>query len=168
MSWTFLLKVWPLFRCSCMAAFGCSLRHTERGRSNSFALQKRCGACSLKAQCSSGRYKYLTIHRHEPARQRARELANTPAFASAPRARKKVEALFAELKHRMGVRHLRLRRLKFVREQFFLAAAAQLPAAPWPSYSASVPAGRFPLRPARSTNWSDRPDPVRRLTSGVP
>ena len=26
MSWTFLLKVWPLFRCSCMAAFGCSLR----------------------------------------------------------------------------------------------------------------------------------------------
>src|SRR5256886_17405152 len=26
MSWTILLKVWPLFRCSCMAAFGCSLR----------------------------------------------------------------------------------------------------------------------------------------------
>src|ERR1700722_1143926 len=28
MSWTFLLKVWPLFRCSRMAAFGCSLRLT--------------------------------------------------------------------------------------------------------------------------------------------
>ena len=26
MSWTFLLKVWPLFKCSSMAAFGCSLR----------------------------------------------------------------------------------------------------------------------------------------------
>jgi hypothetical protein len=62
---------------------------------------------------------------HEPARQQARELANTAAFASAQRARKKVEALFAELKHRMGVPRLRLRRLKFVREQFFLAAAAQ-------------------------------------------
>jgi transposase len=86
---------------------------------------KRCGACSLKAHCTSGRYKYLAIHRHEPARQRARELANTAAFASAQRARKKVEALFAELKHRMGVGRLRLRRLKFVREQFFLAAAAQ-------------------------------------------
>jgi transposase len=86
---------------------------------------KRCGACSLQAQCTSGRYKYLAIHRHEPARQRARELANTAAFASAQRARKKVEALFAELKHRMGVGRLRLRRLKFVREQFFLAAAAQ-------------------------------------------
>jgi len=36
-----------------------------------------------------------------------------------------VEALFAELKNQIGVRRLRLRRLKFVREQFFLAAAAQ-------------------------------------------
>ena len=86
---------------------------------------KRCGACSLKALCTSGRYKYLAIHMHEPARQQARELANTAAFASAQRARKKVEALFAELKHRMGVGRLRLRRMKFVREQFFLAAAAQ-------------------------------------------
>ena len=86
---------------------------------------KRCGACSLKAHCTSGRYRYLAIHMHEPARQQARELVNTAAFASAQRARKKVEALFAELKHRMGVPRLRLRRLKFVREQFFLAAAAQ-------------------------------------------
>jgi hypothetical protein len=39
--------------------------------------------------------------------------------------RLKVEALFAELKNQIGVRRLRLRRLKFVREQFFLAAAAQ-------------------------------------------
>jgi transposase len=86
---------------------------------------KRCGACSQKAQCTSGRYKYLAIHMHEPARQRARDLSNTPAFASAQRERKKVEALFAELKNLIGLRRLRLRRMKFVREQFFLAAAAQ-------------------------------------------
>jgi Transposase DDE domain len=36
-----------------------------------------------------------------------------------------VEALFAELKKEIGLRRLRLRRLKFVREQFFLVAAAQ-------------------------------------------
>ena len=36
-----------------------------------------------------------------------------------------VEALFAELKNQIGLRRLRLRRLKFVREQFFLAATAQ-------------------------------------------
>jgi hypothetical protein len=32
-----------------------------------------------------------------------------------------VEALFAELKNQIGLRRLRLRRLKFVREQFFMA-----------------------------------------------
>jgi hypothetical protein len=36
-----------------------------------------------------------------------------------------VEALFAELKNEIGLRRLRLRRLKFVREPFFLVAAAQ-------------------------------------------
>jgi transposase len=86
---------------------------------------KRCGACSQKAQCTSGRYKYLAIHMHEPARQRARDLANTPAFATAQRQRKKVEALFAQLKNLIGLRRLRLRRMKIVREQFLLAATAQ-------------------------------------------
>jgi transposase len=86
---------------------------------------KRCGACSQKTQCTAGRYKYLAIHMHESVRQRARELAQTPEFAKAQRQRKKVEALFAELKNQIGLRRLRLRRLKFVREQFFLAAAAQ-------------------------------------------
>src|SRR5580692_7134284 len=87
--------------------------------------RKRCGACALKAQCTSGAFRFLAIHMDEPVRQRARELANTPEFAKAQRQRKKVEALFAELKNQIGLRRLRLRRLKFVREQFFLAAAAQ-------------------------------------------
>ena len=97
-----------------------------RNRTHAYiGSRKRCGACSQKAQCTGGRYKYLAIHVHEPARQRARELTNTPEFANAQRERKKVEALFAELKNQIGLRRLRLRRMKFVREQFFLAAAAQ-------------------------------------------
>ena len=87
--------------------------------------RKRCGACTLKAQCTSGAFGFLAIHMDEPARQRARELANTPEFAKAQRERKKVEARFAELKNQIGLRRLRLRRLRFVREQFFLAAVAQ-------------------------------------------
>ena len=87
--------------------------------------RKRCGPCPLRPQCTSAAFRCLVIHQHEPARQHARELANTPEFAQAQRQRKKVEALFAELKNQIGVRRLRLRRLKFVREQFFLAAAAQ-------------------------------------------
>ncbi len=87
--------------------------------------RKRCGPCSLRPQCTSAAFRCLVIHQHEPARQRARELAKTPEFAKAQRQRKKVEALFAELKNRIGLRRLRLRGLKFVAEQFFLAAAAQ-------------------------------------------
>lgn len=59
------------------------------------------------------------------ARQRAHALAKTPAFAISQRARRKVEALFAELKNYIGLRRLRLRRMRFVREQFYLAATAQ-------------------------------------------
>jgi hypothetical protein len=53
------------------------------------------------------------------------KLAGVRQFAQAQRQRKKVEALFAELKNQIGLRRLRLRRMKFVREQFFLAASAQ-------------------------------------------
>ncbi len=98
----------------------------QRNRTYAYiGTRKRCGACALKAQCTSGAFRYLAIHMDEPARQRARELAKTPEFAHAQRQRKKVEALFAELKHQIGLSRLRLRRLKFVREQFFLAAVAQ-------------------------------------------
>jgi hypothetical protein len=89
------------------------------------ATRKRCRECPQKAQCTTGRYRQIAIHVHEPVRQRARERASVSAFAAAQRQRRKVEALFAELKNQIGLRRVRLRRLKFVREQFFLAATAQ-------------------------------------------
>ena len=99
---------------------------SHRNRSYTYiGTRKRCGACSQRPHCTSAAFRCLVIHQHEPARQRARDLANTPEFALAQRQRKKVEALFAELKNQIGLRRLRLRRMKFVREQFFLAAAAQ-------------------------------------------
>ena len=67
----------------------------------------------------------LAIHVCEAARQKTYALAKTPQFAEALRKRRKVEALFSELKNLVGLRRLRLRRIKFVREQFYLAAAAQ-------------------------------------------
>ncbi|MGC2101610.1 MAG: transposase [Candidatus Sulfotelmatobacter sp.] len=93
--------------------------------SNYIGTRKKCGPCALRPQCTSAAFRGLVIHQNEPARQRARELVNTPEFAKAQRQRKKVEALFAELKNQIGLRRLRLRRLRFVREQFFLAAVAQ-------------------------------------------
>jgi len=52
-------------------------------------------------------------------------LAKTPGFEISQRARRKVEALFSELKNQIGLRRLRLRRIRFVREQFYLAATVQ-------------------------------------------
>jgi len=80
--------------------------------------RKRCGACALRPQCTSAAFRSLVIHQHEPARQRARELVNTPQFTKAQKQRKKVEALFAELKNQIGLRRLRLCRLKFIPSSF--------------------------------------------------
>jgi hypothetical protein len=52
-------------------------------------------------------------------------LAQTPAYARSRRERNKIEALFSELKLRVGLRRVRLRRLWNVPEQFYLAATAQ-------------------------------------------
>ena len=57
--------------------------------------------------------------------QMARELAQTPAYNYPKRERNKIEALFSELKVRMGLQRVRLRRLWNVSEQFYLAATAQ-------------------------------------------
>jgi Transposase DDE domain len=48
-----------------------------------------------------------------------------PQFAEALGKRRKVEALFSELKNQIGLRRVRLRRIKFVRKQFYFAAVAQ-------------------------------------------
>lgn len=57
-------------------------------------------------------------------RERVRQLAGTPAFLAAARARRKVEAWFAQMKHLAGLNRLRLRGTAGVREQVLLAAAA--------------------------------------------
>jgi len=98
----------------------------QRNRTHLYhSTAKRCRGCSHKGQCTRGKYRVVQVHVCEAARQRAYGLAKTPSFAIAQRARRKVEALFAELKNQIGLRRLRLRRMKFVREQFYLAATAQ-------------------------------------------
>jgi len=90
-----------------------------------YSTPKRCRECSQKEQCTRGKYRMIAIHVCEAARQKAYQVAKTPEFRVAARKRRKVEALFSELKNQIGLRKLRLRRLKFVREQFYLAAVAQ-------------------------------------------
>jgi transposase len=85
----------------------------------------QCRGCPVKKQCTPAPFRKIFVHREEPARQVARELAETPAYARSKRERNKVEALFSELKLRVGLRRVRLRRLWNVAEQFYLAATAQ-------------------------------------------
>jgi transposase len=59
--------------------------HSARNRTHVYiGTRKRCGACAQKAQCTSSSLKYLAIHVHEPARQRARNFTNNP-FAAVER-----------------------------------------------------------------------------------
>ena len=85
----------------------------------------QCQGCPQKKRCTSASYRWLFVHWQEPARQIVRSLASTPAYIRSQRLRRKIEALFSELKQRLGLRRVRLRRLWNVAEQFFLAATAQ-------------------------------------------
>jgi transposase len=87
--------------------------------------ESQCRDCPIKKRCTGGSTRRIFVHWHEPARQTARELAQTPAYARSKRERNKIEALFSELKLRVGLRRVRLRRLWNVSEQFYLAATAQ-------------------------------------------
>ena len=97
--------------------------------------RKKCGPCEQRSQCTTGPFRYLAIHMNEAARQRARDLRTTPEFGQAQRQRKKVEALFAELKSHshIGLHRLRLRRLKFI------TARAVLPGGHCPEHQAASP-----------------------------
>jgi hypothetical protein len=87
--------------------------------------ESQCRGCPVKKRCTGGSTRRIFVHWHEPARQTARELAQTPAYACSKRERNKIEALFSELKLRVGLRRVRLRRLWNISEQFYLAATAQ-------------------------------------------
>jgi transposase len=85
----------------------------------------QCRGCPQKQHCTSAPFRNLVIHWHEQAREVVRGLAETPAYVQSQRARRKIEAMFSELKHRVGLRRVRLRRTWNVAEQFLLAATAQ-------------------------------------------
>ena len=78
-----------------------------------------------KAAAHQDAYRALSYPLGRAARVAVRALVGTPAYERSRRARYKIEALFAELKQRMGLRRVRLRPLWNVSEQFLMAATAQ-------------------------------------------
>ena len=67
----------------------------------------------------------LSVNPHEDVRQHVASLAGTEAFKKSARERRKVEMLFAHLKHHLNFRRLRLRGMTGARDECTLAAIAQ-------------------------------------------
>lgn len=85
-----------------------------------------CRPCPLKARCCPKTpQRKVTRSIHEPARDMARAIGTTQAYANTRRDRKKVEMLFAHLKRILRLDRLRLRGPSGAQDEFTLAAIAQ-------------------------------------------
>jgi transposase len=90
------------------------------------ATQHDCGGCALQPRCCPGQLaRKVPRSIHEGARDMARDLALTDAYATSRRERKKIEMLFAHLKRILRLDRLRLRGPNGAKDEFLLAATAQ-------------------------------------------
>jgi hypothetical protein len=85
-----------------------------------------CEGCDLKSRCCpNAPARKVPRSIHEGARDMARDIAETDAYVTSRRERKKVEMLFAHLKRILKLDRLRLRGPNGARDEFLLAATAQ-------------------------------------------
>jgi transposase len=85
-----------------------------------------CQACALRLRCCPKEpARKVPRSIYEGARDMARDIAKTEAYALSRRQRKKVEMLFAHLKRILRLDRLRLRGPTGARDEFLLAATAQ-------------------------------------------
>jgi len=90
------------------------------------ASKPDCQCCPLKPRCCpNAPARKILRSIHEGARDLAREIAQTEAYQTSRRQRKKVEMLFAHLKRILKLDRLRLRGPNGARDEFHLAATAQ-------------------------------------------
>ena len=90
------------------------------------ASKRDCDPCPLKARCCPKEpARKIPRAPDEDARDAARALATTEAFARSRNRRKRIETLFGEVKHNLGLTRLRLRGLSGARDEFHLAATVQ-------------------------------------------
>jgi transposase len=90
------------------------------------ALQRDCEACALKSRCCPNTpHRKIARSIHEDARDLARALSKTEAYAQSLKERKRVEQLFGNMKRVLKLDRLRLRGLSGAHDEFLLAATAQ-------------------------------------------
>lgn len=89
------------------------------------ASKKDCEICSKKHECTKDRARSISYHIYEESINKAKQLNRTKEYRISQRMRKRIEELFGEAKEFMGLRVAKFRRMKFVREQILMTAAAQ-------------------------------------------
>jgi transposase len=120
-----------LYRCPGGKALRPSQRHNgpivdEDGTIRYRASKMDCESCELKSRCCpNAPARKVPRSIYEGARDMARDIAETDAYVTSRRERKKVEMLFAHLKRILKLDRLRLRGPNGARDEFLLAAAAQ-------------------------------------------
>jgi hypothetical protein len=89
------------------------------------AKRSDCSGCPLKPQCTTGRERRISRDVNQEARDYTQSLMETDAYWVSGSERKKIERLFGEVKHILGLTRLRLRGLTGARDEFLLAATVQ-------------------------------------------
>ena len=89
------------------------------------AKRSDCSRCPLKPQCTDGRERRLSRDVNQEARDYTQSLMESDAYWASSTERKKIERLFGEVKHILGLTRLRLRGLTGARDEFLLAATIQ-------------------------------------------
>jgi len=89
------------------------------------AKRSDCSRCPLKPQCTDGRERRISRDVNQEARDYTQSLMESDAYWASSTERKKIERLFGEVKHILGLTRLRLRGLTGARDEFLLAATVQ-------------------------------------------
>jgi transposase len=89
------------------------------------AKRSDCSRCPLKPQCTDGRERRISRDVNQEARDYTQSLMESDAYWASSTERKKIERLFGEVKHILGLTRLRLRGLTGARDEFLLAATIQ-------------------------------------------
>ncbi|WMS45294.1 transposase (plasmid) [Acuticoccus sp. MNP-M23] len=100
----------------------------EARRSGTTAYRSRlsdCRGCPIKARCTTSSTRAISRSLHQDVRVKVQAREATEVFGHSMRLRKRIERLFACVKHNDGLHRLRLRGLRGADEQFVLAATAQ-------------------------------------------
>ncbi|MEK9685473.1 MAG: IS1182 family transposase [Rhodospirillaceae bacterium] len=100
-------------------------RPYDGGTLRYWARKKDCDVCAVKYRCTTATRRKISRDINQEARDYAQSLMETEAYVRSRTYRKKIETLFGDVKHNLGLTRLRLRGLTGARDEFLLLATVQ-------------------------------------------